>query len=128
MQALIETKSSVVHIDEEGILRIRINDGYNVTLKDAVELFELYRKLGCDKNKKLQLMEGERFFSFDQEAQKYAAQHGGTYFIASALVNNSLAIRMLFNFFHRFFTSSVPFKMFPSEKEALAWLRSFKKK
>lgn len=124
----IETLSSIIRIDQEGILRLRIKDGYDVKLEDVKESFEVYKKLGCDKKKVLQLMEGSNFFTFDNTAQKYAAKHCKDFFIASALVNKSLGIRILFNFFNRFFNAGIPFKMFSTEQEALKWLRKFKEK
>lgn len=126
MQLPVETRTTIVLIDEEGILRARIKEDCYVKEKDVKELFDIYKKWGCDKNKVLQIMEGATFFSFDNAAQKYAATHGKDIFIASALVNKSLAVRILFNFFTRFYNAGMPFKLFSSETEALNWLRKFK--
>ena len=64
----------------------------------------------------------------DEKAQKYASKHGKDVFVATALVNNSTGIRILLNFYNAFFNSGIPFKMFPAEAKALAWLRKFKEK
>lgn len=122
----IETKSTQIWIDDEGILHVKIKEGAEVDLEEVKFCFDIYKKLGCHKNKVLQLIEGGSFFTFDNNAQKYAAKHGGDFFIAAAIINNSLAIRMLFNFFNAFFKNRVPFKMFITKQEALKWLRTFR--
>lgn len=73
-------------------------------------------------------MEGGTFFTFDNKALKYAARVGKDFFIASAIVSDSLPTRMLFRFFNGFYKHPVPFKMFTAEEKALEWLRTFKKK
>lgn len=121
----IETQSAFIWIDDEGILHLRIKDGAEIDLEEAKKCFEIYKALGCKKNKVFQLIEGGTFFTIDTDAQKYIAQQGKDYFHAAAIVNNSLAIRMLFNFFNKFFKQKVPFQMFPSRDKALNWLRRF---
>ncbi len=127
MQAPIETRSSIISIDEEGILHIHIKDGMQVELEDAKESFAIYKKWGCDKNNVLQLMQGGKFYAMSKPAQKYATEQSVHFFIASALVNKSLAIRILFDFYLSFFKPKIPFKLFPTVASALKWLRSFKK-
>lgn len=123
----IETETAQIWIDEEGILHLKIKEGAEVDLQEVKTCFDTYQKLGCKENKVLQLIEGGTFFTFDKEAQKYAAKHGRYFFIAAAIVHNSLAIRILFNFFNNFFKHPVPFKMFDTEEKALKWLRTFQK-
>src|ERR1017187_8951314 len=96
----IETKTSTIWIDEEGILHLKIKEGSVVDLDDAKVFFDSYRKLGCHENKVLELMTGGTFFTFNKSAMQYSAKQGKHYFIATALINNSLAIRLLFNFFN----------------------------
>ncbi|MFI5164384.1 MAG: hypothetical protein ACHQHP_03955 [Bacteroidia bacterium] len=129
MQPETELASGVIQLDDEGILRIRIKEGAEIDLKETELSFEVYRKLGCNKNNKvLKLVDGRPFFTMDDDAQKLSAKRSKDFFIASALVNNSLSVRLLYNFFNVFHKQPVPFKMFPDEEKALKWLRSFKKK
>lgn len=118
MESQIETRTAIVRIDEEGM---------EVKEEDIKGMFGTYRKLGCDKKKVLQLIEGGNFFMMDKEAQKYASKTGKDFFIASALVNESLAVSLLFYFFSSFLKPEVPFKMFANEQKALEWLRSLRK-
>lgn len=128
MQPEIERTKAFYSIDEEGILRIRVKDGAKLNEGDVQESFAIYRAWGCDKTKVLELITVKNIFMLDEEAQKYAAKYSNDFFIAVALVNNSTGIRVLLNFYNTFFNRNMPFKMFPTEARALAWLRTFKKK
>ena len=121
-----EIKTATIWIDEEGILRLKIKEGAEIDLQEAQLCFETYKKLGCHENKVLQLMEGGSFFCYDKDALKYIADQGKHFFIAAALVNEFLAIRLVFTFFNSFFKHPVPFKMFSTKEKALEWLRTFK--
>ena len=123
----IETKTAKIWIDDEGIVRFKIKEGAAVDLQEVEEHFNVYRKLVSKKNKALHLFESGEFFRFDIDAMKYVAKHAKDFFIASAIVHNSLAIRILYNFVHKFIVPPVPFKMFSTKSEALEWLRAFRK-
>ena len=122
----IETKTATIFLDDEGILHRKIKEGAEVDLEEQKNCFNAYKKLGCQENKALLLVESGSFFSFDHDAQRYAAKEQKHFFIAAALVHNSLAIRVVYNFFNNFHTHAVPFKMFSTKKAALEWLRNFK--
>ena len=122
----IETKHVRIWIDDEGILNVKIKEGAEINLQEIQACFDAYTKLGCLKNKVLQLMEGGAFLTFNKDALQYAADNGKYFFVASAIVNNSMTIRMLFNFFNKFFKQPVPFKMFSTKAEALEWLKTFR--
>ena len=126
MQPEVETSKAFIRIDEEGILRVRVKNGSRLNEKDTRECFDIYRKWGCDKTKVLELMEVKDIFIMDENAQKYASAHSQNFFIAVAIVNSSTGIRILLNFYNKFFNSGVPFKNFSTEERALNWLRTFK--
>jgi len=119
-----ETKTATIWVDNEGILHLKLKEGAEVDLAEVEKHFNIYKDLGLQKNKVLQLFEGGSFFSFNSDAMKYVARNGSDFFIASAIVNNSLAIRILFGFFKKFFQQSFPFQMFSTKAEALKWLRT----
>ena|ERR1035437_7445571 len=122
----IETKSATIWIDDEEILHLKIKEGARVHLPEIKTCFDIYEKFGFHKQKALQLMEGGRFFTFDHDAMLYASKQGKNIFLASAIVHDAVAIRMLYNFFNRFYNNPVPFKMFGAKEEALRWLRTFR--
>jgi hypothetical protein len=121
---VIKTTKAEIWVDEEDFLRIRPHAGAELDRCDVEECFRVYRELGCGKKKMLQIMEGSDDFTMTREAREYAATHGSEVFLASAMVTNSLAIRLVVNFFNRFYKASVPFESFTSEKEAKIWLKS----
>lgn len=67
-----------------------------------------------------------RDFSITPEARSYAAAMGKDYFIAAAIISDSLAVRIVMNFFNAFYKPTVPLKMFATEEAARKWLRTFK--
>lgn len=126
MKKEVETRISHISLEVDGILRVRIKDIGVVKEADVIESFDIYRKWGCDKKKVLQIMYGNNFFSMDSAGQKYAAKHGNEIFLASAMVHKSIAIRVLFNFFIRFFRTDVPMRIFSDEKSAVQWLENYR--
>ena len=125
----IRTAVSEIWVDSEGILRVDILQGASLTLKDMEEGFEAYAKLGFGQGQKkgLQLLTGARFFTLDKEARDYGGKHGDSFFIAAAVVSDSIAMRFLVNMFNATQKHGVPFKAFSNVEEALEWLRKFKK-
>lgn len=123
----IETTSATIWVDKEGIVHLKMKDGAKVDLKEIETHFSIYKKLGCQKETTLHLFEGGVYFKFDTDAMKYASKNLSGLFAASAIINNSLAVRLLVNLFNSFFNNSFPFKMFNTKGEALEWLRTFKK-
>ncbi len=87
----------------------------------------MYTQLGIGThNRVLQLIDGSSgYFSFSPDAKLYATKVGHDFFIASALVNDSVAIRLAGNLFTAFYKPKVPFKIFNSEEAALKWLQTF---
>ena len=125
--AKINTKHSEIWVDDEGFLVLNMEDGIEMDLEEVTAAFEAYAQLGYGKGKKtLQLMIAKESATMPPEARKYVAEHGKHFFIASALVGQSLAIRLLVNFFNTFYKHDVPFRMFENEEAARKWLRTFK--
>jgi hypothetical protein len=125
--AILRTANNEIWKDDAGIVHIRsIEPGYVMELEETRECFEIYRQMECDKVKCLQLMDIRNSISMSKEGRDYAAMHGKNFFIASAIVSNSLAVRLLVNFYNKFYRHEVPFRMFGSMEDAYKWLRKFK--
>jgi hypothetical protein len=124
----IVTKMSEIWIDEEGFLILKPRESVELDLEEVKACFEAYRSLGIGPNNKILELIDARDGSMNTEARTYAAQHGKDYFIAAAIVSDSLAVRLVVNFFNGFYTQIVPFKMFSTGEEARKWLRGFKQK
>jgi hypothetical protein len=122
----IKTKLNEIWIDDEGILILKPSEGVELDLDEVKACFEAYRSLGVGPHNKVLELIDARDGSMNTEARTYAAEHGKNYFIAAAIVSDSLAVRLVVNFFNSFYTQIVPFKMFATEDAARNWLRTFK--
>lgn len=122
----IKTANNEIWVDEEGFLVLKLIDGCELDLEEVTACFDAYKKLGFGpSNKVLQLIDIREGGSMTHEARNYAAEHGKYYFIASAVISKSLAVRMIVNFFNAFYKHPVPFKLFGEEEDAKKWLRTF---
>ncbi|MCE3228881.1 MAG: hypothetical protein K0S32_3432 [Bacteroidetes bacterium] len=123
----IRVGGSEIWIDETGILILAIGEEEEISLEEVTECFNTYRRLGIGPdNRVLQLINPGDNAQMSPEGRKYASVHGKDYFKASAVISNSLSIRLLVNFFNSFYKSEVPFKMFGTEDAARKWLDAFR--
>lgn len=123
----IKTKLNEIWIDDEGFLNLKPMEGaeLDLDLDEVKACFEAYKDLGVGTHNKVLELIDARDGSMTMEARTYAAEVGRDYFIAAAIISNSLAVRLVVNFFNKFYTNVVPFKMFATEDEARKWLRTF---
>ena len=121
----IETISAIIWIDDEGILHLKIKDGAEIDLQEMKIIVNVYKKLGCATNKRLQLIEGSNYFTLDEQARNHSLTVRHKYLIATAIINNSLVVAILYEFI-RDATRYPPIEIFKTRSEALDWLRKFK--
>jgi hypothetical protein len=121
----IKTKMNEIWIDDEGFLILKPQEGAELDLEEVKICFESYKKLGVGPDNKVLEIIDAREGSMTSEARTYAAEVGGDYFIAAAIISDSLAVRLIVNFFNNFYRQTVPFKMFSTQEEAKKWLRTF---
>ncbi len=124
---LIVTSLNEIWLDEEGILRVRAFKEGEFDIEEATQCFDIYKKLGCEKKRVLQLVDLSIPVLITKEAREYTDKMAPHFFIASAVVSRSLPVRIIINFCMKFFNPQVPLRMFDTELEALAWLRKHKK-
>lgn len=123
----IETKTTRIWIDDEGVLVLKHREGAELDVESVKACFEAYDQLGIGPdNKVLQLIDA-RDATMTTEARAFSAERRKHYFIAAAIISDSLAVRLAVNFFTTFYRPGVPFKMFSTETAAREWLRTFKK-
>ena len=121
-----QTAMNEIWLDDEGILWLMPIESGEIDLEEAKACFKIYKSMGCDKKKVLQLMDMRNSVTISKDARDFAAKEGNNYFIASAIVSNTLAVRIMVNFFNKFYKPEVPFKLFGDIESALKWLRTFK--
>ncbi|MDQ3049073.1 MAG: hypothetical protein M3R27_16115 [Bacteroidota bacterium] len=127
MSQVIKTKNATIILEDSGLLRVQPVAEAEIDLEEVMACFEVYRKMGIGPhNKVLQLMEPGGDLNMNKEAREYVAVHGKDFFRAAAVISNSLAVRLIVNFFVIFNKKdSVPIKMFNTEKEAQEWLKQY---
>ena len=97
----------------------------NLDLEEVKDCFEAYKTLGIGPhNRVLQLIDARGDGSMTHEAREYASKNGMDFFIASAIIHIT-AIKLIVNFFNKFYKNLVPFKMFNNEEDARKWLKTF---
>ena len=121
----ITTSVAEMHIDEDGVLRIKILPGANLTLDAVREYFEATKKLLAGK-KALILFEAATEYTISDEAKLFgaSAEVVATRF-AIAYVTKSIANRLMYNLYLSVYKPEVPTKMFSSKESGLKWLKSF---
>jgi hypothetical protein len=123
----ISDKESEVWVDEEGFLNLKLSDTHEADLDEVKRCFGVYTQLGFGPNNKaLQIIYSPEHLPVNHEARQYASEEGRNFFIASAVISSSLPVKLMVNFFIKFYKPPVPFKMFSTEEEARKWLRTFK--
>ena len=122
------TGVSEIWVDEEGIMRIVFSKGIELKLADMEEAYAIFNQLGIGpgQNKSLQLLSGGPF-NISKQARDYAGRNATDFFIAAALVTNSVLTRYVINIFNSLKKHDVPFRVFATEEEAINWLRTYKK-
>lgn len=121
----ITTSVAEMHIDEDGILRIKILPGANLTLDAVREYFDATQKLLAGK-KALILFDGSSEYQITEEAKAFGSSEEVTNTrIAIAFVTKSITNKLMFNLYISVYKPTVPTKMFSSEASGLKWLKTF---
>lgn len=124
MQQVI-TRTSEIILEKDGILRTKIFEGVEIGLRDVQEYYAFTQKLTGGK-KALVLIDGRAAFSITEEARAYAAEQANRTRVATALIVNSAAARMLYNLYIQINKPQTPTRMFTDERTAIEWLKTFK--
>lgn len=121
----IKTATGTVSFQEEGILRYEIEKTDELTLQNVKEYIEVVGNLGGGKSF-CNLVVMKQFVQVGDDARKYAAsEESNIYTIADAFIINSIALKIVGNFYIRFNKPVRPTRIFNNEEDALVWLRTF---
>lgn len=118
-EAVLETV--LMTYGDDGILRIRINDGAVIGLPQAKLQFETIKRL-CGEDKIAVLVDSSASHTITKEAQEFAANNVGNR-IATAVISPNPFSKLTLNLFLGIFRPTTPFKMFTSEENAVKWLK-----
>ena len=124
--SIVETRTTKMWLDDEGIIRIVTKPGVTKqTLSDAVENMEMVDKLRQGKKRPL-FIDIRAAMSTDAEGRQYysRAELAG-YFSAGAFIIESPLSRVIGSLFLGISKPPFPVMLFASPEEALHWLRGF---
>jgi hypothetical protein len=116
--------AKILYIEEIDLLEVEYQENCLVDRKEALQVIEHSRQFRNGSNKYTMITATKDFFNMTPEARATFAEEMKTGFKVQkmAILVNSLAYRILANFFIRFDKPPVPTKLFSSRKEAIVWL------
>lgn len=107
------------------IFCIRMNDNEELDIEDTEEIFNL-RKQWFGNKKYVVIVVSGNHSSISAEGRKRAAEpEYALNRVAFAMVVNSLAQRLIGNFYIRFDKPPAPARLFNDETKAIQWLKTF---
>lgn len=110
---------------EGNILRLELKDEVEIESSDIIALSEATTSMSEGIKYGLLVISG-KYTTVTPEARKTAARQDlGINRIALAFVSNSLAQKLLVNFFISFNKPTTPTKLFTNQNDAKKWLKTF---
>lgn len=126
MATLLESAATGTHTFElydNHVVRLRIADGAEVDMEQALEAHELMKKLIAGRTCVLLIDLRGSQFNTSAEARDFAStKEGSSTRIADAILLDSLAQALVGNFYIRFNKPRIPTRIFKSEEKAMEWL------
>lgn len=115
--------SSKFHLEllEPQIIKVCMTDGIDIELKDAQEMIHAASQLANGKTY-VTLFDASKTGTISKEARDAFAVSPKR--IAAAILTDSLANKLVGNFFIKSHKPLYPTRIFSNEKEALKWLRT----
>ena len=121
----IQFTHSEIFLREDGIVEILIKESSFIGRDECVEVVDSYKEILEPKKYPL-LHIIEDYVTIDKEAREFAASKEGLMFSkVEAFVINSLAHKILANFYIKVNRPSVPTRFFRSKEEAEEWLSKY---
>jgi len=121
----IKLSKSIVSILDNQIIQIHLKSNQEIELPDALEIFAAMGELSEGKKFPVFIDAGD-FVSIDEEVRSFSANKvANIYTLADAIAVDSLAQKLLANFYIKNDQPAVPSKVFTNKHEALQWLKTF---
>lgn len=125
MEAPVEVRSQSIWRDGDGIIRAKVKPGIEIGLEDAREAVRAIAGL-CEGIQRPVLVDMSALRAMDRAARLYfAGPETAQVESAAALIVSSPLARAIGNFFMGLNKPLFPTRLFTSEAEALAWLKTF---
>ncbi len=121
-----ETKTSIlIFNNDEGILRVIAKENSEIEIEDAKNDFETGKKLADNKIKPVYADSRNVIYHSKEVRDYYASKMMEKHISAMAIHVNSLATKIIGNFFILTNKPPYPTKLFTNENDAIEWLKTF---
>lgn len=121
----IEIDKAIVSLREDGIMQYNIKPHTEYSVRDVMAANDAAGKLGSGKAYP-NIIFIDHFLNADADCRKYAAsEESNVYTVADAFVLNSVALKLIGNFYIKVNKPVRPTRIFSNEQEAIDWLYSF---
>ncbi len=120
----IDLGHSIAHLRNDGIVQVNFGDDVELDLKEATDIVNAIGVLAGDKKVLVLNIAGKNTSATSGAREHSASVEGSQFTIADAFVTNSLAQKILGNFYLNFHKPGVPTKIFNNECEAVTWLKA----
>ena len=123
---VIHTESSIIWLDNEGIIHKVFLENALERLSEALESIEIIRNF-CREKKRPLLVDFSKAKSVDPDARAlYASDEIAHIISAVAGVTHSKISQVIGNFFIGFNRPTTPNRLFTTEQDAIAWLKDYR--
>lgn len=118
-----ELESAHISLDEERVLFIKFKDGADVDIEETKKIMSYSADMIDEKPFYVLIDARDMFVNVDHESRKYMAEHEVNKFnMAQAMVVNRMPVRILANFYLKFYKHKYPMKVFKDLVAAREWL------
>ena len=124
MSASFNTEKTIIRKLEDGIIRVEVKANVELNVKDLSENYELYRQIMNEDTADFLVIFGPNSMAGKEARDEFASQYRSRIKRKEALVLQSLAHRIMAQFYITFYRPEHPTKIFTKEEDALTWLRS----
>ncbi|NQX97735.1 MAG: hypothetical protein HRT73_07630 [Flavobacteriales bacterium] len=120
-----ELHSVTISLDKERVLLIKYKDGVYVDIDEAEKIMEATVEIVGKTNFYLIVDARDILSSLDHNSRKFMSEHEVNEFnIAQAIIVNNMPIRLLANFYLKFYKHNNPIRVFTDIDEGRKWVLS----
>ena len=117
--------SVIISLDEERVLLIKFKDKVDVDIEEAKKIMSLSYDIVGRTPFYLIVDARDVYSSIDHNSRKLMSEHKVNEFnIAQAIIVNNMPIRLLANFYLKFYKHNNPIKVFTNIDEGREWVLS----
>ena len=120
----IDLEHSIVSLRSDSIIQIHCKDNIEIDVKESEEMVNAIGELSGGKKALVLGIAGDNTTATPAARNHSASPEGIKYTLADAFVINSLAQKIIGNFYLSFHKPGVPTKVFDDIDKAVEWLKS----